>query len=76
MATVLAFNTKGRPKMPFRVLFQARANTSVEPPTYCKLVRKLPHMKESNVCVRIQTCDSSDGQLIRSERPNHLVMDG
>jgi hypothetical protein len=36
----------GRPQVPLRALFQARAGTWVEPPTFRKPAGWLPHMKD------------------------------
>jgi hypothetical protein len=41
-----AFIGGGRPQVPLRALFQARAATWVEPPTFRKPAGWLPHMKD------------------------------
>jgi hypothetical protein len=48
---------RGKPLVPLcqSALFQAWAGIRVEPPKFCKLAWKLPHIKESKVPVRIRT---------------------
>ena len=50
-----------------RALFQARAGTWVEPPTFRKLAEYLPHMKEFKVPGGIRK-HSDEGQVILSQR--------
>jgi hypothetical protein len=41
-----SFIGKGRPQVPLRALFQARAGTWVDPSTFSKQAGWLPHMKD------------------------------
>jgi hypothetical protein len=57
----------GRPQVPLRALFQARAGTWVEPPTFRKPAGWLPHMKDFNLSEG--RTYSGEGPVISSQRP-------
>jgi hypothetical protein len=57
----------GRPQVPLRPLFQARAGTLVEPPTFHKPAKWLPHMKD--VDPSEDRTYSGEGPVISSQRP-------
>jgi hypothetical protein len=56
----------GRPQVPLRALFQARAGTWVEPPTFRKPAGWLPHMKDFNPSE--DRTHSGEGPVISSQR--------
>jgi hypothetical protein len=57
----------GRPQVPLRALFQARAGTWVEPPTFRKPAGWLPHMKDFDPSE--DRTYSGEGPVISSQRP-------
>lgn len=54
-----SFHGRGRPQVPLRAVFQARAGTWIEPQTFCKPAEWLSHMKNSTLQARFRTdiCD-------------------
>jgi hypothetical protein len=58
---------EGRPQVPLRALFQARAVTWVEPPTFRKQAGWLLHMKDFDK-IEDRTY-SGEGPVISSQRP-------
>jgi hypothetical protein len=57
----------GRPQVPLRALFQARAGTWVEPPTFRKPAGWLPHMKDFDPSE--DRTYSGEGPVISCQRP-------
>jgi hypothetical protein len=57
----------GRPQVPLRALFQARAGTWVEPPTFRKPAGWPPHMKHFDPSE--DRTYSGEGPVISSQRP-------
>jgi hypothetical protein len=62
-----AFIGGGRPQVPLRALFQTRAGTRVEPPTFRKPAGWLPHMKDFDPSE--DRTYSGEGPVISSQRP-------
>jgi hypothetical protein len=56
-----------RPQVPLWTLFQVRAGTWVEPPTFRKPAGWLPHMKDFNPSE--DRTYSGEGPVISSQRP-------
>jgi hypothetical protein len=62
-----AFIGGGRPQVPLRALFQARAGTRVEPPTFRKPAGWLPNMKDFDPSE--DRTYSGEGPVISCQRP-------